>query len=75
MRRRHYLKNADLAGEQLGHVVRDGKGRWVVLLGWSAVAWHLKVRDQWIAWSEDQREGPLPLVAQDSQLSGRRSAC
>ena len=54
---RHYLKNATLVGEQL----RDGvehDGQWLALLGWSAAAYHLKDRDTWLGWSNEQR--PLP---------------
>ncbi len=66
--KRHYLKSADLVGEQLRYAVTDGKGRWVALLGWNAPAWHLKARDQWIGWSEEQRERRLHLVAQNSRF-------
>lgn len=66
--RHHYLRSADLVGEQLRYVVIDGKGQWVALLGWSAAAWHLKARDQWIGWSEEQRERRLGLIAQNSRF-------
>lgn len=68
VRRHHYLKSADLVGEQLRYAVTDRQGRWVALLGWSAAAWHLKARDRWIGWSEDQRERRLALVAQNSRF-------
>jgi len=68
VRKRHYLKNADLVGEQLRYVVTDAKGRWLALIGWSAPALHLKARDQSIEWSGQQREGRLHLLAQNSRL-------
>jgi len=67
VRRRHYLKNARLVGEQLRYVVTDARGTWLALIGWSAAAMHLKARDQSIEWSEQQREGRLHFLAQNSR--------
>lgn len=64
----HYLKNADLVGEQLRYVAIDGQGRWLALIGWSAAALHLKARDQSIEWSPEQRERRLHLLAQNSRF-------
>jgi predicted transposase YbfD/YdcC len=64
---RHYLKNARLVGEQLRYVVTDARGTWLALIGWSAAAMHLKARDQSIEWSEQQREGRLHFLAQNSR--------
>jgi len=64
----HYLKSAALVGEQLRYVVADTQGQWLALLGWSAPALHLKARDQFIAWSEPQRERRLHLLAQNSRF-------
>jgi hypothetical protein len=66
--RHHYLKNARLVGEQLRYVVRDAKGQWLALIGWSAAALHLKARDRSIEWSDRQREGRLHLLAQNSRF-------
>ena len=49
----HYLKNATLVGEQLHYVV-EYQGNWLALLGWSAAARHLRPRDAWISWDQDQ---------------------
>src|SRR5712691_6706408 len=68
VRQHHYLKSADLVGEQLRYVVTDAQGRWLALLGWSAAALHLKARDQSIAWSKEQRERRLHLLAQNSRF-------
>jgi hypothetical protein len=68
VREHHYLKNALLVGEQLRYVVKDAKGTWLALLGWSVAARHLKARDQSIEWSERQREGRLHLLAQNSRF-------
>src|SRR5512136_3042961 len=68
VREHHYLKNSRLVGEQLRYVVTDAKDTWLALIGWSAAAMHLKARDQSIEWSERQREGRLPLLAQNSRF-------
>ena len=63
----HYLKNANLVGEQLRYVVTY-QGEWLALLGWSAAAYHLKYREQWLGWTESQRRSRLHLVAQNSRF-------
>ena len=68
VRQHHYLKSADLVGEQLRYVVTDAQGTWLALLGWSAPALHLKARDQSIEWSDVQRERRLHLLAQNSRF-------
>jgi hypothetical protein len=35
----HYLKSADLVGEQLRYVA-EYQGQWMALIGWSAAAYH-----------------------------------
>ena len=51
----HYLKSARMVGEQLRYVA-EFQGQWLALLGWSAAAYHLKGRDGWIGWNDNQRE-------------------
>jgi len=65
---RHYLKNATLVGEQLRYVVTDDHGQWLALLGWSAAAYHLKGRDTWIGWSNEQRRRRLHLLANNARF-------
>jgi hypothetical protein len=62
----HYLKSADLVGEQLWYVA-EHRGQWLALLGWSAGAYHLKGRDSWIGWNDTQRRMRLSLVANNSR--------
>ena len=63
----HYLKNANLVGEQLRYVVTY-QDQWVALLGWSAASFHLKDREKWVGWSNLQRRSRLPLFAQNSRF-------
>jgi hypothetical protein len=63
----HYLKNALLVGEQLRYVV-ESQGQWLGLLGWSAAAYHIRARDQWIGWTDNQRRARLPLLANNARF-------
>ena len=63
----HYLKDATLVGERLCYVAEYGE-RWLALLAWSAAAYHLKERDQWIAWTEEQRRRRLGWVVNNSRF-------
>lgn len=67
VKERHYLRSASLVGEQCRYAV-SYRGRWVALLGWSAAAWHLGPRDEWLGWSEDQRRSRLHFLAQNSRF-------
>ena len=63
----HYLHSAKLVGEQLRYAV-IWKGQWLAVATWSAAALHLKPRDRFIGWSEEQRRQRLPLVVNNSRL-------
>lgn len=63
----HYLKNAQLVGEQLRYVA-EYEGQWVGLLAWSAGAFKLKAREEWIGWSAPQKKRRLPLVVNHSRF-------
>jgi hypothetical protein len=67
VRQHHYLQNARLVGEQLRYVV-EVQGQWLALLGWSAAAYHIGARDQWIGWSDNQRRARLPLLANNTRF-------
>ncbi len=58
---------ATLVGEQLRYAL-SFEGQWLALLGWSAPAWHLRPRDQWVNWSEEQRQARLHFFAQNSRF-------
>ena len=63
----HYLHSAKLVGEQLRYAV-TWKGQWLAVATWSTAALHIKPRDHFIGWSEEQRRQRLPLVVNHSRL-------
>jgi hypothetical protein len=63
----HYLGNAQLVGEQLRYVA-EYQGQWVALMSWSAAAYKLKLREEWIGWSDQQKQRRLPLVVNNSRF-------
>ncbi len=67
MEENHYLKSAEMVGEQLRYVA-EYQGRWMALLGWSAAAYHLKGREGWIGWDDNQRRARLHLVANNARF-------
>jgi len=62
----HYLHSAELVGERLRYVA-EYQGQWLALQAWSAAAFHLKGRDEWIGWTDAQRRQRLGLVANNSR--------
>jgi hypothetical protein len=63
----HYLKSARMVGEQLRYVA-EYQGQWMALVGWAAASYHLKGRDGWIGWDENQRRARLHLVANNARF-------
>jgi hypothetical protein len=63
----HYLKSALLVGEQLRYVA-EFEGQWVALMAWSAGAYKLKDREDWIGWNDKQKKRRLPLVVNNSRF-------
>ena len=58
----HYLGGVQAVGEQVHYAVSDAQGAWVAVLIFAAAAQHLRPRDQWIGWSDEQRRRRLALV-------------
>ena len=63
----HYLQNAKLVGERICYVA-EHQDQWLALLGWSAAAYHIRARDQWIGWDDNQRRARLRLVANNARF-------
>ena len=67
MAQHHYLKNAQVVGEHLRYVA-EYRGQWLALATWSAPALHIKPRDAFIGWTEEQRRRRLPLLVNNTRL-------
>lgn len=64
----HYLGSLRPVGERLYYLARDGANHWVAVLVFSAPAKHLRHRDEWIGWSNEQRRRRLSLVTNNSRF-------
>lgn len=64
----HYLGSVRPVGERLYYIALDGAQDWVGVLVFSAPAKHLKHRDKWIGWSNEQRRRRLSLVTNNSRF-------
>ena len=65
LRRHHYLQGIKPVGERLYYVAL-WRGQWLALLVFCAAAKHLRHRDKWIGWTEDQRRKRLSLVTNNA---------
>jgi len=63
----HYLQSDRVVGEHLRYVVTY-HGQWLALATWCAPALHLKARDAFLGWSEEQRRRRLALIANNARL-------
>ncbi len=63
----HYLGYTKLGGAQLRYIVR-AKDRPVAFFGFSAAAWKVKSRDEFIGWTNEQKEKNLHLVVNNSRF-------
>src|ERR1039458_385468 len=64
----HYLGSLRPVGQRLYYIARNAANQWVAVLVFSAAAKHLKHRDEWIGWSEEQRRRRLSLVTNNSRF-------
>ncbi len=63
----HYLGTGPLVGRQVRYLVGSTRG-WVGALAFSAAAWAVAARDQWIGWSPEAREANLQDVVANSRF-------
>ena len=68
LKEHHYLGSIRPVGERLHYIARNEAGNWVAVLVFSAPAKHLKHRDAWIGWSEEQRRRRLSLVTNNTRF-------
>lgn len=62
LKQHHYLGSLRPVGERLYYIATDSSGRWLAILVFSAAANHLKQREEWIGWSNEQRRRRLSLI-------------
>lgn len=63
----HYLGNTKLGGAQLRYIVKS-HGSPIAFFGFSAAAWKVKPRDDFIGWNSETREKNLHLVINNSRF-------
>jgi len=63
----HYLGPGPLVGAQIRYLIESKRG-WVGALAFSAAAWHVAARDEWIGWSERARKANLRYVVSNSRF-------
>lgn len=64
----HYLGSLKPVGERFYYVATDASGRWVAILVFSAAANHLRAREEWIGWSNEQRRRRLSLITNNCRF-------
>jgi hypothetical protein len=64
----HYLGNLRPVGERLYYLATAGADRWVGIVVFSAASHHLRHRDEWIGWSNEQRRRRLSLITNNSRF-------
>src|SRR5208282_3809999 len=62
MERYHYLGAGPLCGAQMRYAVHSRQGEWLGGVAFSAAAWQLAARDEWIGWSDPARRQHLQQV-------------
>lgn len=67
MKEHHPLGEGPLCGAQLRYLVRSSAG-WVGGLSFSAAAWRLKARDEWIGWDDATRLRGLSKIVCNSRF-------
>jgi hypothetical protein len=68
LKRHHYLGELQPVGEQILYVAVSKNGGWRAILVFCAAANHLRHRDQWIGWTNEQRRRRLALVANNARF-------
>lgn len=64
----HYLGYGVVVGQKLEYLVRDAQGRDLACLVFSAAAWKVACRDQFIGWTHPQRERQLARVVNNTRF-------
>jgi Domain of unknown function (DUF4338)/Transposase DNA-binding/Transposase Tn5 dimerisation domain len=68
MEQHHPLGAGPLCGAQLRYLIRGVKGEWLGGLAFSAAAWALQAREEWVGWDGVAREQNRHQVAANSRF-------
>ena len=68
MEQYHYLGSGPLCGSQIRYLVRSLRDGWLGGLAFSAAAWKVKARDEWIGWSNEGRQQQLNQIVNNSRF-------
>lgn len=68
MNRYHYLGAGPLCGAQIRYLIKNGTGRTLGGFSFSAAAFTLSCRDQWIGWSTSTRKENLHRIVCNSRF-------
>jgi hypothetical protein len=68
MDRHHYLGSGPLCGAQMRYLIHSERYGWLGGLSFSAAAWKVAARDQWIGWDEEARQRQLQKVVCNSRF-------
>jgi hypothetical protein len=64
----HYLGAGPLCGAQIRYLVKSERYGWLGGLAFSAAAWRLQARDEWIGWNEEAHRQNLNRVVCNSRF-------
>jgi len=67
MQAHHYLGSGPLCGAQIRYLIKSKAG-WLGGISFSGASWKLKDRDQWIGWSDEEREAGLKKLVCNSRF-------
>jgi hypothetical protein len=68
LEKHHYLGALRAVGERMYYVVTTPCGGWLAILLFCAAAKHLRPRERWIGWTEEQRRRRLGLIVNNARF-------
>ena len=68
LRAYHYLGNGPLSGAQIRYLIKSDRYGFLGGLSFSAAAWRLRDRDEYIGWTEDARRHNLQRIVSNSRF-------
>jgi len=68
LQKHHYLGYGVAVGQKLEYIVRDSQGRDLACLVFSAAAWKVQCRDQFIGWTHPQRQKHLSQLVNNTRF-------